>query len=69
MISPSGTFKNLTDGKRLSKIVDDPGLKCPSAHFRGVRTPGNLPTLFDMGQRLGMTHMNMASMGGQTSTA
>jgi sugar phosphate isomerase/epimerase len=65
MISPSGEFKALTDGKQVRKILDDHGLKSPSAHFRGVRTPGNLPTLIEWGNAIGMTHMNMASMGGQ----
>jgi sugar phosphate isomerase/epimerase len=66
MISPSGEFKALTDGKQVRKILDDHGIKSPSAHFRGVRTPGNLPTLIEWGNAIGMTHMNMASMGGQT---
>jgi sugar phosphate isomerase/epimerase len=65
MISPSGEFKALTDGKQVRKILDDHGLKSPSAHFRGVRTAGNLPTLIEWGNAIGMTHMNMASMGGQ----
>ena len=65
MISPSGEFKALTDGKQVRKVLDDHGIKSPSAHFRGVRTPGNLPTLIEWGNAIGMTHMNMASMGGQ----
>jgi sugar phosphate isomerase/epimerase len=64
LISPSGEFKALTDGKQVRKILDDHGIKSPSAHFRGVRTPGNLPTLIEWGNAIGMTHMNMASMGG-----
>ena len=64
MISPSGEFKALTDAKQVKKILDDNGIKSPSAHFRGVRTPGNLPTLIEWGNTIGMTHMNMASMGG-----
>ena len=35
----------------VRKMLDDRGLKCPSAHFRGVRTPGNLPTLIEWAQR------------------
>jgi sugar phosphate isomerase/epimerase len=65
-ISPSGPFSNLTDGKRLRKICDDAGLKCPSAHFRGLRTPANWGTLVTFAHDLGMTHMNTASMGGRT---
>jgi sugar phosphate isomerase/epimerase len=63
LISPSGEFKALTDGKQVRKILDDHGIKSPSAHFRGVRTPANLPTLIEWGNAIGMTHMNMASMG------
>jgi sugar phosphate isomerase/epimerase len=65
LISPSGPFKAITDGKLVRKILDDNGIKSPSAHFRGVRTPANLPTLIEWGNAIGMTHMNMASMGGQ----
>ncbi len=64
LISPSGEFQALTDGKQVKKILDDNGLISPSAHFRGVRTPNNLPTLIKWGQDIGMTYMNMASMGG-----
>jgi sugar phosphate isomerase/epimerase len=75
MISPSylngkpqetGEFKALTDGKQVRKVLDDHGIKSPSAHFRGVRGAGNLPVLIEWGNAIGMTHMNMASMGGQT---
>ena len=64
-ISPSGPFSNLSDGKRLRKMVDDAGLKCFSAHFRGLSTPANVPTLITFAKDLGMTHMSMASMGGR----
>jgi sugar phosphate isomerase/epimerase len=64
-ISPSGPFSNLADGKRLRKICDDAGIKTLSAHFRGLRTPGNLPTLITFAKDLGMTHMSMASMSGR----
>jgi len=64
LISPSGEFSTLTDGKQVRKILDDNGMKSPSAHFRGVRT--NLPTLIQWAHDIGMTHMSMASMGGQT---
>jgi sugar phosphate isomerase/epimerase len=64
LISPSGEFKALTDGKQVRKILDDHGIKSPSAHFRGVRT--NLPSLIEWAHQIGMTHMSMASMGGQT---
>src|SRR5215475_2234993 len=28
-----GEFTSLTDGKQVRKIIEDNGLKCPSAHF------------------------------------
>jgi hypothetical protein len=62
LVSPSGEFQALTDGKRVRKILDDSGIKSPSAHFRGVRT--NLPTLIQWAHDIGMTHMSMASMSG-----
>jgi sugar phosphate isomerase/epimerase len=72
LISPSGDFKAatgdfkaLTDGRLVRKILDDNGITSPSAHFRGIRTPGHLPTLIEWGNQIGMTHMCMASMGGQ----
>ncbi len=64
LVSPSGEFASLTDGKQVRKALDDSGMKSPSAHFRGVRT--NLPTLIQWAHDIGMTHMSMASMGGQT---
>jgi sugar phosphate isomerase/epimerase len=64
LVSPSGEFASLTDGKQVRKVLDDSGMKSPSAHFRGVRT--NLPTLIQWAHDIGMTHMSMASMGGQT---
>ena len=62
LVSPSGEFQALTDGKRVRKILDDNGIKSPSAHFRGVRT--SLPTLIQWAHDIGMTHMSMASMSG-----
>ncbi len=64
LISPSGEFASLTDGKQVRKVLDDAGMKSPSAHFRGIRT--NLPTLMQWAHDIGMTHMSMASMGGKT---
>jgi sugar phosphate isomerase/epimerase len=64
-ISPSGPFSNLTDGKRMRKMCDDAGIKCFSAHFRGLSTPANIPTLITFAKDMGMTHMSMASMGGR----
>ena len=63
LVSPSGEFSTLTDGKQVRKILDDNGMKSPSAHFRGLKT--NLPTLITWAHDIGMTHMSMASMGGQ----
>jgi len=62
LVSPSGEFQAITDGKQVRKILDDHGIKSPSAHFRGVKT--NLPTLVQWAHDIGMTHMSMASMSG-----
>jgi len=62
LVSPSGDFASITDGKQVRKALDDNGMKCPSAHFRGVKT--NLPTLITWAHDIGMTHMSMASMSG-----
>jgi len=62
LISPSGDFSTLTDGKQVRKVLDDAGMASPSAHFRGVRT--NLPNLVQWAHDIGMTHMSMASMSG-----
>jgi hypothetical protein len=53
LVSPSGEFSTLTDGKLVRKALDDNGMKSPSAHFRGVRT--NLPTLITWAHDIGMT--------------
>src|ERR1044072_2937243 len=34
LVSPSGEFSTLTDGKQVRKVLDDNGMKSPSAHFR-----------------------------------
>jgi sugar phosphate isomerase/epimerase len=62
LISPSGDFQALTDGEQVRKILDDNGMRSPSAHFRGIRT--NLSTLIPWAHDIGMTHMCMASMSG-----
>src|SRR3954453_1066281 len=54
LVSPSGEFQTLTDGKQVRKILDDNGMKSPSAHFRGLAN--NLPTLIKWAQDIGMTH-------------
>jgi hypothetical protein len=49
----------------MRKMCDDAGIKCFSAHFRGLSTPANVPTLITFAKDMGMTHMSMASMGGR----
>src|SRR6185369_6847023 len=55
----------LTDGKQTRKILEDQGLKCPSAHF----TLGELRTKQEQAiawaHDVGMTQMGTASLNGQ----
>src|SRR5262245_40197790 len=63
LCSATGEYAILADGKQTRKILDDNGMKCLSCHFRGIRT--NLPAHIQWAHDIGMTHMSMASMGGQ----
>ena len=58
-------FASLADGKQARKIMDDHGLKCPSAHF----TLGELRTKQEQSiawaKEIGMTQMGTASLNGR----
>ena len=57
-------FAGLTDAKQTRKIVEDHGLKCPSAHFdlRELRT--KLQQSIAWAHDIGMTQMGTASLNG-----
>ncbi len=57
-------FAALSDGKQTRRIVEDHGLKCPSAHFslRELRTRQDEAIAW--AKDIGMTQMGTASLGG-----
>jgi len=66
MCSPGyAEFASLTDGKQTRKIIEDSGLKCPSAHFdlRELRTRQEQAIAW--AKDIGMTQMGTASLNGQ----
>ena len=59
-------FASLTDGKQTRKIIEDHGLKCPSAHFdlKELRTKQDESIAW--AKEIGMTQMGTASLAGHT---
>lgn len=59
-------FSSLADGKQTRKIIEDAGLKCPSAHFtlREMRT--NQEQAIAWAHDIGMTQMGVATLSGKT---
>jgi len=58
-------FAGLKDPKATRKIVEDHGLKCPSAHFSMDELRNNQQEMIDWAAGIGMTQMGTASLGGQ----
>jgi sugar phosphate isomerase/epimerase len=58
-------FASLTDGKQTRKIIEDHGLKCPSAHFDMKELRTKQAALIDWAKDIGMTQMGTASLGGR----
>src|SRR5580704_16185873 len=58
-------FASLTDGKQTRKIIEDHGLKCPSAHFDIKELRTKQAQLIDWAKDIGMTQMGTASLGGR----
>lgn len=58
-------FKNLHDGKHISKILDDHGLTCSSGHFGldGLRTKQQ--EMIAWAKDIGMTQMGTATLNGK----
>jgi len=61
-----GEFAGLADAKETRRIIEDHGLKCPSAHFtlRELRTAQEQAIAW--AKDLGMTQMGTASLNGHT---
>lgn len=55
---------SLADGKQTRKIIEDHGLKCPSAHFGLAELRTKLPESIEWAHDIGMTQMGTASLNG-----
>ncbi|HTO87281.1 MAG TPA: twin-arginine translocation signal domain-containing protein [Thermoanaerobaculia bacterium] len=73
MCSPGyAEFTGLTDGKQTRKIIEDHGLKCPSAHFTMDEMRTKQPQMIAWAKDIGMTQMGVATLaegpqGGKTT--
>jgi len=57
-------FASLADGKQTRRIVEDHGLKCPSAHFDLAELRNKQEQSIAWAHDLGMTQMGTASLDG-----
>ena len=57
-------FVSLADGKAVRKILEDHGLKCPSAHFELEELRTKQPQAIAWARDIGMTQMGTASLDG-----
>jgi sugar phosphate isomerase/epimerase len=65
LCSPAyGEFASLTDGKQTRKIIEDHGLKCPSAHFELNELRNRQEQAIAWAHEIGMTQMGTASLNG-----
>jgi sugar phosphate isomerase/epimerase len=58
-------FANLADAKQTRKILDDHGLKCPSAHFTLGELRNKQEQSIEWAKEVGMTQMGTASLNGR----
>jgi sugar phosphate isomerase/epimerase len=66
LCSPSyAEFASLADAKQVKTILDDHGLKCPSAHFGMNVLRTKQQEMIAWAKDIGMTQMSTASLGGQ----
>ena len=59
-------FAGLSDGKQTRKIIEDHGLKCPSAHFSLNELRNKQPEAIAWAHDIGMTQMGTASLNGKS---
>src|SRR5215471_18716098 len=59
-----GEFSSLSDGKQTRKIIEDHGLKCPSAHFELTELRKKQEQAIAWAHDIGMTQMGTASLNG-----
>ena len=60
-----GEFATLADGKQTRRIIEDAGLKCPSAHFELNELRNKQDQAIAWAKDVGMTQMGTASLNGQ----
>src|SRR5215471_2734080 len=60
-----GEFSSLADGKKTRKIIEDHGLKCPSAHFELGELRNKQQEAIAWAHDIGMTQMGTASLNGR----
>lgn len=60
-----GEFASLSDGKQTRKVLEDHGLKCPSAHFEMRELRTRQPEMIAWAKDIGMTQMGTATLSGQ----
>jgi sugar phosphate isomerase/epimerase len=58
-------FAGLAHGKQTRKIIEDAGLKCPSAHFELEELRTKQPQAIAWAHDIGMTQMGTASLDGR----
>jgi sugar phosphate isomerase/epimerase len=59
-------FASLTDAKLTRRIIEDHGLRCPSAHFELSELRSGLPKAIAWAHDIGMTQMGTATLNGKT---
>jgi sugar phosphate isomerase/epimerase len=55
-------FAGLADGKQTRKVIEDHGLKCPSAHFTMDDMRTKQPQMIAWAKDIGMTQMGVATL-------
>jgi sugar phosphate isomerase/epimerase len=58
-------FASLAEGKHTRKIIEDQGLRCPSAHFELNELRNKQEQAIAWARDIGMTQMGTASLNGQ----
>jgi sugar phosphate isomerase/epimerase len=59
-------FASLSDAKQTRKIIEDHGLKCPSAHFSMAELRNKQEQSIAWAHQIGMTQMGTATLRGRT---
>jgi sugar phosphate isomerase/epimerase len=60
-----GEFAGLSDGKQTRRVMEDHGLKCPSAHFEMRELRTRQQEMIAWAKDIGMTQMGTATLSGQ----